>query len=207
MLSDTSLGWRALNSPTSETPDSVVTWPRSRFNTSDPGLHKGDKPEPELDQLIELDDSRDKPAKAWNWRRLLRKIWNQTYKSNKQEEQEQRNTKPEPKPEPKIETPIPTTGQGKWSTKRVNYSLLHIGKKNPKTPNNKELKETIDDLKKQLKEAKKTNKQNDKALTLKDKIINNLEEKLEIKDQQIYHLNQDINQSKQEEETLSTQND
>ena len=30
------LGWRALKTPTSETPDSVVTWPRSRFNTSGP---------------------------------------------------------------------------------------------------------------------------------------------------------------------------
>ena len=31
-----SLGWRALKTPTSETPDSAVTWPRSRFNTSGP---------------------------------------------------------------------------------------------------------------------------------------------------------------------------
>ena len=30
------LGWRALKTPTSETPDSEFTWPRSRFNTSGP---------------------------------------------------------------------------------------------------------------------------------------------------------------------------
>ena len=30
------LGWRALKTPTSETPVSEVTWPRSRFNTSGP---------------------------------------------------------------------------------------------------------------------------------------------------------------------------
>ena len=31
------LGWRALKTPTSETPDSEVTWPRSSFTTSGPG--------------------------------------------------------------------------------------------------------------------------------------------------------------------------
>ena len=30
------LGWRALKTPTSKTPDFAVTWPRSRFNTSGP---------------------------------------------------------------------------------------------------------------------------------------------------------------------------
>ena len=58
----------------------------------------------------------------------------------------------------------------------------------------------MDDLTKQLAEAKKMHKQNDKELTLKDKIINNLEEKLQIKDRLIHHLNQDIDQSKQEDE-------
>ena len=31
-----SLGWRAMKTPTSATPVSAVTWPRSRFNTSGP---------------------------------------------------------------------------------------------------------------------------------------------------------------------------
>ena len=208
-----------------------MTKPNTRNNKD---KHKGDKPEPELDQSTKLDDSRDleQTDQSMELEETVQEDMepdiqirlrdseqentitdldtsqeNLSTQPNEQEEQEQRNTKPEPEPEPEIETPIPTTSQGKRSTKRVNYSLLHTGKKTPKTPKNKELKDTIDDLKKQLKEAKKTNKQNDKALTLKYKIINNLEEKLEIKDQQIHHLNQDIDQNKQEEETLSTQND
>ena len=35
-LAGTPLGWRALKTPTSATPVSAVTWPRSRFNTSGP---------------------------------------------------------------------------------------------------------------------------------------------------------------------------
>ena len=149
-----------------------MTKPNTRNNKD---KHKGDKPEPELDQSTKLDDSRDleQTDQSMELEETVQEDMepdiqirlrdseqentitdldtsqeNLSTQPNEQEEQEQRNTNPEPEPEPEIETPIPTTSQGKRSTKRVNYSLLHTGKKNPKTPKNKELKDTIDDLKK-----------------------------------------------------------
>ena len=135
-----------------------MTKPNTRNNKD---KHKGDKPEPELDQSIELDDSRDleQTNQSMELEETVQEDMepdiqirlrdseqentmtdldtsqeNLSAQPNKQEEQEQRNTKPEPEPE--IETPIATTSQGKRSTKRINYSRLHTGKKNPKTPKN-----------------------------------------------------------------------
>ena len=131
-----------------------MTKPNTRNNKD---KHKGDKPEPELDQSTELDDSRDleQTDQSMKLEETVQEDMepdiqirlgdseqentmtdldtsqeNISSQPNKQEEQEQRDTKPEPEPE--IETPIPTTSQGKRSTERVNYSLLQPERKTPR---------------------------------------------------------------------------